>query len=400
MEENKNRGRGFGVVNFSVVLSFVVAFFAIVSLATFGIVSNQGMDAVSYAAPTGTTTGNSFTFSYKDADGNRMALVGYKDSTNTFEVPMYSVGGDPTKPVFCVEHAIDPPGHNTEVDKDGAIEDYGLLYILLNSYTNGNPRTTADTSIAEADRPMVEEWITQVAIWKYLNETNGGAAHKLTAEEVDVIEHVVRLDYTNVVSSRTIYQGEGLYPYVDELVTEAKKVSGNKLLAVVVEDKAVSKTTDEKFYQSAKISVHGNPDRDLQTFDIALSGIDGAILVDEDGKTMEPNGIAKGKAFYVRVPVDKVKSETQRLNITATGHFNTLAGNYFVSDENGEALQKVITVTGTTRDVIAGNHVDFVGVPDSGMNTAQTIYFIGLIVLLCGVGIVYANAKPVGQKQQ
>ena len=29
------------------------------------------------------------------------------------------------------------------------------------------------------------------------------------------------------------------------------------------------------------------------------------------------------------------------------------------------------------------------------MSAAQTIYFIGLIVLLCGVGIVYANAKPI-----
>ena len=36
--------------------------------------------------------------------------------------------------------------------------------------------------------------------------------------------------------------------------------------------------------------------------------------------------------------------------------------------------------------------------PDTGMTTAQTIYFIGLIVLLCGVGIIYANAKPVEEK--
>ena len=37
-------------------------------------------------------------------------------------------------------------------------------------------------------------------------------------------------------------------------------------------------------------------------------------------------------------------------------------------------------------------------VPDTGMNTAQTIYFIGLIVLLSGVGIIYANAKPEGMR--
>ena len=33
-------------------------------------------------------------------------------------------------------------------------------------------------------------------------------------------------------------------------------------------------------------------------------------------------------------------------------------------------------------------------VPDTGMTTAQTIYFIGLIILLSGVGIIYATAKP------
>ena len=43
--------------------------------------------------------------------------------------------------------------------------------------------------------------------------------------------------------------------------------------------------------------------------------------------------------------------------------------------------------------------VELVFAPDTGMNTTQTIYFIGLIVLLCGVGIVYANAKPVQVKQ-
>ena len=39
--------------------------------------------------------------------------------------------------------------------------------------------------------------------------------------------------------------------------------------------------------------------------------------------------------------------------------------------------------------------IDFVGTPDTGMSKAQTVFFIGLIVLLCGVGIVYANAKPI-----
>ena len=46
-------------------------------------------------------------------------------------------------------------------------------------------------------------------------------------------------------------------------------------------------------------------------------------------------------------------------------------------------------------DEYKGTDYNVVGAPDTGMSAAQTIYFIGLIVLLCGVGIVYANAKPI-----
>ena len=37
-------------------------------------------------------------------------------------------------------------------------------------------------------------------------------------------------------------------------------------------------------------------------------------------------------------------------------------------------------------------------VPDTGVTAAQTIYFIGLIILLSGVGIIYANVKPAENK--
>ena len=76
--------------------------------------------------------------------------------------------------------------------------------------------------------------------------------------------------------------------------------------------------------------------------------------------------------------------------------YHNNSGTYYVSDER----QKVVTVTGATKDVSSGTEVEFIGTPNTGMNAAQTIYFIGLIILLCGVGIVYANARPVKSKQQ
>ena len=51
----------------------------------------------------------------------------------------------------------------------------------------------------------------------------------------------------------------------------------------------------------------------------------------------------------------------------------------------------VVDIDGVLAD---GKQFDLAPAPDTGISAGQTIYFVGLIVLLCGVGIIYANAKP------
>lgn len=429
MEENRTRRRMSGTTHFSIVLSFLVAFFAIFSLATYGVVSNQGMNAVSYAAPASENivSGDSFQFTYRDQDGGSMSVIGSHaadgDASATFRVPLYSANNNPKNPVFCVEHNVNAPDYDDDdnpatLHKGDEINDYGLLYILNNSYANGHPRTSGNTQITDANRPYVEQWITQVAIWMYLKEKHGEVTrnqvvpigqdtkqdnvkvNELSDSDIAAIKGTDLLTYTNLSSDAQIYSGPNLYDtYVAPLVNEAVAQSGNKLLAVKVAGPESAKTTDEKFYQSKLVTVIGNPSGDLVDYVVTLSGVEGAVIVDEEGKEVANNTLTAGKGFYVRVPVDKVSKEAVTVHIGVEGRFNTLAGNYFVAAGNdGQGLQKVITVTGASRNVPAG--ADFSIVPDTGMNTAQTIYFIGLIVLLCGVGIVYANAKPVEQKQQ
>ena len=74
-----------------------------------------------------------------------------------------------------------------------------------------------------------------------------------------------------------------------------------------------------------------------------------------------------------------------------------LEGNYYTA--NSGEYQKVVTVTGTTKHFSNGVSFEVAPSPNTGVNKAQTIYFIGLVVLLCGIGIVYANAKPSESKQ-
>ena len=82
------------------------------------------------------------------------------------------------------------------------------------------------------------------------------------------------------------------------------------------------------------------------------------------------------------------------VNISVTGNFEKYTGFYY---SGGSNCQQVTTVENVVDHPNTG--ADFAIAPDTSMSSAQTIYFIGLVVLLCGVGIIYANAKPSAQKQ-
>ena len=68
--------------------------------------------------------------------------------------------------------------------------------------------------------------------------------------------------------------------------------------------------------------------------------------------------------------------------------------------QNNDDSQEVTTVQFANKVDQDGTNFDLAPAPDTGISAGQTIYFVGLIVLLCGVGIIYANAKPKAQAQE
>ena len=67
--------------------------------------------------------------------------------------------------------------------------------------------------------------------------------------------------------------------------------------------------------------------------------------------------------------------------------------NYYVAED----AQTIASVASIANNVNKGAEISLnytPRVPDTGMSTAQTVYFVGLIILLSGVGIIYANVKP------
>ena len=401
MEENNNKKGKRGIVDTSVVLSFVVAIFAVFSLAMAGIsmIQNSG---VSYAAPT--TLPNEFAFNL--LNGGDSVVGSNTSTTDIFNVPMYVADNNEDNSIFCVEHNVDPDVYTTGQDNKYTageeISDYGLLYLLNKSYVNGVSVTAATGENAR----YVEAWVTQTAIWMYLYETDPTATqvsspNHLTADEINGIKKATKLIKYDaghtVAGTSTIYSGENLYTtYVKPLVDAAKSANNVAILNVSKESDELSKSDDKKYYFSSLITVTGDPSSALKYYTVTLDGIDGAKAVDEVGEEL-PATITSGNKFYVRIPAEKVTTEVQKVNVNVRGTFTTLEGKYFNAATANK--QKVVSVTTGEKNIDKGVEVEFVGTEDTGMSTFQTIYFIGLIVLLCGVGIVYANAKPVQVKQ-
>ena len=395
MEDNNEKKGKRGVVNASVVLSFAVAIFAIFSIAMAGLSMTQ-KTGVSYAAPTALP--NNFTFNLRDGGRDIYGTDTNSTGQSFFNVPMYVADNDNDNPIFCVEHNADVNnGESYSVGDD--IEDYGLLYLLNNSFAN----EVNVTNVTGTNSVYVESWVTQVAIWMYLYETDPTATQAtsknyISPEDINIIKNVNKLTVYDAshMGSLDAYQGEKLYPkYVKPLVDKAKLATDVAYLTVSKASDDISISEDKKFYYSSLITVIGDPSDSLKRYTVSLTGIDGAKVVDENFEELG-SPIARGTKFYVRIPADKVTKEVQKVVITVDGVFGTLEGKYYNA---AGAYQKVVSVKAGEKTISKGTEVEFVGTDDTGMTTVQTIYFIGLIVLLCGIGIVYANAKPVQVKQ-
>ena len=399
MEESKKQKKS--VMNFSVVLSFVVAIFAVFSLAMFGIVSNQGT-GVSYAA----TLGDSFTLTKgpditvysgdPDADGTKFLAANNYYSSSDMSLKSQ---------VFCVERpniTVGTTYTKTSAARSGVtniIEQEsvkpGLMFLL------GLPTSGRDISeITGYPDANVNAWVIQSAVWLYLSEKTSDDVYKLFKDDTNDADDKVVLDSDVVFieigdGALKRYTGlTGRNGAIRKLVNEANETSS--VAAKVNVEKAdgeFAKTDDGQYYQSPAITVTGEPSSTLEGYTVSVSGIDNVLVVDENGNEVPNNKLAAGNKFYIRVPADKVTKQEQTLKINVKGHFTAAEAYYYVSDSTDH--QRMANVEPGDRD----GALELVISDDTGMNVTQTIYFIGLIVLLCGVGIVYANAKPVEAKQ-
>ena len=399
-------------IDFSVALSVVIAAFALFSIASFGIINSQ-KDTVSYAAPA-----EGFDAIIPELSTDVVGLVGIGGTATDPEglnVPLYYANSvNANNRVFCVQLRKKAGDGQHYTKEDALATDMGLVYILRNSAANGKSFTGYSGTYSD----YAEVWATQAAIWLYLaekypdvaayqfyNKTDADAPHvnasdpdSMVLDTKNALVTATQIQFLGGPHSGDKFNIPGVADAVKSMVAQAKEVAANSASSAQItlsSSADIKKTSDGKFYQTPAIVVTGNPSDAFKSYDVSVSGIDGVKVVDENGNELTLTNIAAGKKFYLRIPASKVTEKTQTLKVLVDGHFTTAAGVYYASGD----WQRLIVLDEQDSTDQKGINFDIVGVPDTGMNTAQTIYFIGLIVLLCGIGIVYANTKPVESKQ-
>ncbi len=385
-------------VSFSVALSVLVAAFALFSVASFGLINAQ-KDTVSYAAPA-----DGFTMLLRNTDADEYAGVrGYKaGSSDFFYVPFYYANtASEANRIYCIQKSVGAD-NGVQYQKGGVFDDPGLVYILEHSYANG-------TRIVGGGAPdFVEIWATQAAIWLYASKHFDAEHNAIPATGVDSLDALKNAD-TFIIAGGAAYVGtdeepqpvtvSGVYSKIEALVSKAEAAADSEAQYTmrITSGDELTLTSDKKYYQTPVISVTANPANSFKRYDItSVTGISGIKVVDENGHDLALTNIPAGKKFYLRIPASAVTEKTQRIEVNVKGYFKSMMVAYYVGADDH---QQVIVLDEAEQTRVTGQPFEIVGSPDTGMNAAQTIYFIGLIVLLCGVGIVYANTKPVESKQ-
>ncbi|MBE6157872.1 MAG: hypothetical protein E7160_03670 [Firmicutes bacterium] len=343
---------------------------------------------------------------YRRLTATNMDADGYDGVSKIYTAP-YIIAKNGQQ-VFCYEKQSDDPNvndrHIPDVDLTYTIDktktvDGGLKYILSKHGSN----------TSEANDSYIETWITQNAIWKYQKQ-EGFDSYDSVSDYSDAVfssihEITAYFSCANPESNYECSDGDsksvdGLGEVVNRLVVEAisARKAGSSSIAIT---KAAGEmtVTDNNYYKTQLMTVTGLTKN--STYAIKLTNApQGTKIYKNDGNEIKDlNAVPTGtNQFYALIPIKSVTEKTVKFTVSVTGLSSTAyvytpvyEGGY--DPETSGTYQKVIVPF--DENVETGIDLTYTpDTPDTGMSTAQSVYFIGLVILLCGIGIIYANIKP------
>lgn len=400
-KDNKNSSKSkFMKIMNSKISNTMSVLMILVAFASFLAIGFSGN--VSYAIPD---------VEYSLPESFSITKLGDRIIGNGFTVQEYYTG---ETIVYCLEHGNGNVGaNNGTYTRADEITDYGLLYLMANIYPNGSSEYSIKNS-----------FIAQTSIWLYLYAeqyaANGGTVdlenlsfsgldatnpnnpnyvdskYYISDEDLAKIKGISSISSDAHFDDVSITYTNDIYPLVKGAFDH--RFSPERSLTISPRETKISVSSDEKYYLSDLITITASSPENFNGLKIDISGPEGTVLVDENyNEITNLDDLVSGTKFYVKVPIDKIKENNKKVIIDVTGSFKMYSGNYYTGSNSAGDLQTITSVKTVNNNVLDGIDIDLTytpDVPDTGMSTAQSIYFIGLVILICGMGIIYANARP------
>ena len=377
------RKRGSSV---TAVLVAVVAVAALIAV---------GFGQISFAIPEeGVTLGNEFISAEPD-----VATMIYGENSRFGVNQLLTKDG---KPVFCIERDITYKGDLKYV-KSERVLDSGLLYLMSNIYPN--------KKIMDGDTELplgVQVWLSQSAVWIYASINGYENNTEMTADVMEKIlletqlydkdmNVVAKIDDDDIAAGHSSLMGK--YG-ISKLLQDAQKLgtAPSNSLNVTKKSEGVSMTSDGKFYQTDYIEVVGTVlSESIGSFNgyelKTKNAPEGTMIIDKDGNEIKDvTNLAPGTKFAFKIPVEKVTEENKKIEVNVLGSFDSYAADIYVADTS----QTVTSVSKVNNNLSVPLDVDLnytPTVPDTALDNSATLYIIGLILLLSGLGIFYTSAK-------
>ena len=268
---------------------------------------------------------------------------------------------------YCTQSAKITPSN--VVEKLSKEADGGITYILENGYPKKN--ITGNENY--------DYYITQTAIWWYLDEVTGSS---------------------NLSESfKTDGQDEfSLRPYIVKLVNDAKANKGGSASSIVLNPTStgLALSADGKYFETTIEPKFTN-----------ITGTYNAIASNSKVTITDSNNISKNtfnvnESFKIRITNGSYDPSTYTVTVTAKDIYSKAYE--YVSDNS--AIQSVVVLQPVEDEIKASLELamqptcenggltdgcEIAVIPDTGTNTS--LYIVGIIVLVSGLGLVLYNAK-------
>lgn len=308
----------------------------------------------------------------------------------------YAEKPDGTKvPVYCLEVWRNYPGSGShEFNKVDSTDLMSPGVVALLTYAHETVYPNIESNL-EGTRQ--EQGIVQLALWAYLYDTNPTVKAQANSAGAMTDESRAKIDSGS--------WGSAVKPLV-----EYAKANDTKYGNPVVEVQKSGEwqlSEDEKYMVSPEMTINATPEGALKNFKIEIDGAPSntKVLVNNQSRVDEmalsellSQTFSNSVKIQLKVPKEEVTEKSKQIYVTAVGNYRYFVGYGYVTDGDYQTI-----AAGTVQDKTASGEVELnvqynVTVPETGQNSSVALYIIGLIVLLCGTGVIYANVKPAKEK--